>query len=145
MTLPLLRPVIAGAGAIAFVLSVTSFGVPAVLGIPAGFTTMTTRIYRDLAFSSDPTSFVRAVGLAVVLAVGAALVIALADWLLERRRTDRSGAFAGPLGHIGQAAPGPLEDGGGRRRVRPRALAGGIAGLAHRHAGGHRAAAGPAR
>jgi iron(III) transport system permease protein len=126
VTLPLLRPVIAGAAAIAFVLSVTSFGVPAVLGIPAGFTTMTTRIYRDLAFSSDPASFVRAVGLAIVLAVGAALVIALGDWLLERRRADRSGAFAGPLGHLGHSAPGPLEESPGRRRVRPRALAGGL-------------------
>jgi len=127
VTLPLLTPVIAGAAAIAFVLSVTSFGVPAVLGIPAGFTTMTTRIYRDLAFSSDPDSFARAVGLAIVLAVGAAIVIAIADWLLERRRTDRSGAFGGPLGHIGQAAPGPIGDeGSGRSRVRPRALVGGL-------------------
>ena len=127
ITLPLLRPVFAGAAAIAFVLSVTSFGVPAVLGIPAGFTTMTTSIYRDLAFSSDPESFVRAIGLALVLAVGAALVIALGDWLLARRRADRSGAFAGPLGvPDGPAAPGPVEEGGGRRRVRPRALAAGV-------------------
>ena len=126
VTLPLLRPIIAGASAIAFVLSVTSFGVPAVLGIPAGFTTMTTRIYRDLAFSSDPSSFVRAVGLAIVLAVGAALVIALGDWLLERRRHARSGAFTGPMGQMGGAASGPQEEGGGRRWVRPRALAGGI-------------------
>jgi len=125
ITMPLLRPVFAGAAAIAFVLSVTSFGVPAVLGIPAGFTTMTTRIYRDLAFSSDPASFVRAVGLAIVLAVGAAVIIALADWLLERRRADRSGVFAGPIGHMGQSAPGPQEEGAGRRRVRPRALAAG--------------------
>lgn len=127
ITLPLLRPILAGASAIAFVLSVTSFGVPAVLGIPAGFTTMTTRIYRDLAFSSDPSSFVRAVGLAVGLAVGAALVIAVGDWLLERRRHARSGAFAGPLGSMGSAAsPGPIEAGRGRRLVRPRAVAGGI-------------------
>ncbi len=126
VSLPLLRPVLAGAAAIAFVLSVTSFGVPAVLGIPAGFTTMTTRIYRDLAFSADPASFVRAVGLAVVLAVGAAAVIALGDWLLERRRSDRSGAFSGPLGAVAQTTPGPVEEGGGRRRVRPRALVGGV-------------------
>jgi iron(III) transport system permease protein len=103
VTLPLLRPVLGGAAAIAFVLSVTSFGVPAVLGLPAGFATMTTRIYRDLAFSSDPDSFVRAVGLAVVLAAGAALVLVLADWLLERRRPERSGAFGGPLGHAGRS------------------------------------------
>lgn len=126
VTLPLLRPVFAGAAAIAFVLSVTSFGVPAVLGIPAGFTTMTTRIYRDLAFSSDPSSFVRAVGLAIVLAVGAAVIIAVGDWLLERRRSDRSGAFAGPLGDLGRSAASPMEEGGGRRRVRPRVLLGGL-------------------
>jgi iron(III) transport system permease protein len=126
VTLPLLKPVLAGAGAIAFVLSVTSFGVPAVLGLPAGFTTMTTRIYRDLAFSSDPVSFARAVGLAVVLAAGAAVVIVVADRLLERRRADRSGAFAGPIGRIGGPAHGLLEDGGGRRRIRPRALVGGL-------------------
>ena len=121
VTLPLLRPVLAGAAAIAFVLSVTSFGVPAVLGVPAGFTTMTTRIYRDLAFSSDPDSFVRAVGLALVLAVGAALVIGLADVLLERHRTERSGAFGGPFGHLGATPSGqPAEAGGARWR--PRAL-----------------------
>ena len=126
VTLPLLRPVLAAAGAIAFVLSVTAFGVPAVLGIPAGFTTMTTRIYRDLAFSSDPTAFVRAIGLAVVLAVATALVIAVADALLERRRSSRSGVFGGPLGRLGQAAPGAVAAGPGGARPRARALAIGL-------------------
>ena len=91
VTLPLLRPVLAGAAAIAFVLSVTSFGVPAVLGVPAGFTTMTTRIYRDLAFSSEPESFVRAIGLAVVLAVGATALIALSDGLVGRASSPHLG------------------------------------------------------
>jgi hypothetical protein len=77
ITLPLLAPVLAGASLIAFVLSMTSFGVPAVLGIPAGFTTMTTRIYRDLAFSADPASYVRSLGLAVVLAVCVAAIRSL--------------------------------------------------------------------
>jgi iron(III) transport system permease protein len=122
----LLRPVIAGAGAIAFVLSATSFGVPAVLGLPAGFSTMTTRIYRDLAFSAEPTAFVRAIGLAVTLAVGVALVIGIADWLLDRRRGDRSGAFGGPIGQAGAVAPEPHAAGGVRRRLQPRVLAGGI-------------------
>jgi iron(III) transport system permease protein len=57
--------------------------------------------------------------------VGAAVVIAVADWLLERRRADRSGAFSGPLGAVGHSALGPGEEGDGRRRVRPRALAAG--------------------
>ncbi len=134
VTLPLLRPVLAGAAAIAFVLGLTSFGVPAVLGVPAGFTTMTTRIYRDLAFSADPASFVRAVGLAIALAVGAAVILALADLLVERRRTQRSGAFAGPLGQLGastwsgdQARPasdGAHVDGASGRRPRAVALGG---------------------
>jgi iron(III) transport system permease protein len=129
ITLPLLRPVIAGASAIAFVLSVTSFGVPAVLGIPAGFSTITTRIYRDLAFSSDAESFSRAVGLAILLAVGAATVIAAADWLLERRRADRSGAFAGPLGDIGAVARGPGQAGVHRRPRSSMLAAGAVAWL----------------
>jgi iron(III) transport system permease protein len=125
ITLPLLRPVIAGAAAIAFVLSVTSFGVPAVLGIPARFTTITTRIYRDLAFSADAESFSRGVGLAIVLAVGAAIIVAVADGLLDRRRADRSGAFSGPLGGVGGAAPNPLAS-PGRRRLRPRVMVAGV-------------------
>ena len=96
VTLPLLAPVIGGAGAIAFVLSVTAFGAPAVLGIPAGYTTMTTRIYRDFAFSSDPVAFGRAIGLAVLLAVAATLVIALAGRLLAPAQASRSGAPGGP-------------------------------------------------
>ncbi len=135
ITLPLLTPVLAGAAAIAFVLSVTSFGVPAVLGIPAGFTTMTTRIYRDLAFSSDDVSFVSAIGLAIVLAVGAAIVIAIADRLLERRRTTLSGAFGGPAGssahgdRAGAAGPGMPRAIVGRGRVGRALMAGLLAWL----------------
>ena len=115
VTLPLLRPVLVGAGAIAFVLSATSFGVPAVLGMPVGFSTMTTRIYRDLAFSADPASFGEAIGLAVVLAVGAAIMIALGDWLLGRGASDRSGAFGGPVGSTG-SGPALITPGAGRGR-----------------------------
>ncbi len=106
ITLPLLGPVLAGASLIAFVLSVTSFGVPAVLGIPAGFTTMTTRIYRDLAFSADPASYVRALGLAVVLAVGVAAVIAIAD---ARQRRPWRGAFRGFRWPVRRFLLGPLD------------------------------------
>lgn len=128
ITLPLLSPIIAAAAAIAFVLSVTSFGVPAVLGIPAGFTTMTTRIYRDLAFSSDAASYVRAMGLAIILALGAAIVIAIADALLERRRAARSGAFTGPLGPvpIGYSGSSPGRRQGRWARSRSRALPAGV-------------------
>jgi iron(III) transport system permease protein len=98
VTLPLLWPAIGGAAAISFVLSITAFGAPAVLGIPTGFTTMTTRIYRDFAFSADPTSFGRAVGLAVVLAIAASVAAALAGALLAPPSAQRSGAFGGSAG-----------------------------------------------
>jgi iron(III) transport system permease protein len=100
ITLPLMAPALAGATVIAFVLSVTSFGVPVVLGLPAGLVTMTTLIYRDLAFSSAPDSFVQSIALALALAVGAALAIGLADHLLGRSRVDHSGAPASPAGPI---------------------------------------------
>ncbi len=96
ISLPLLAPVIGGATAIAFVLSVTAFGAPAVLGIPAGFGTMTTRIYRDLSFAADPLAFGRAITLAVLLAVAASVVAALAGWLLAPARARRSGVPGGP-------------------------------------------------
>lgn len=96
ISLPLLAPVIGGATAIAFVLSVTAFGAPAVLGIPAGFGTMTTRIYRDLSFASDPVAFGRAITLAILLGVAATVVAALAGWLLAPGRVRRSGVPGGP-------------------------------------------------
>jgi iron(III) transport system permease protein len=96
ITLPLLGPTLAAAAAVCLVLNLTAFGVPAVLGIPDGFTTMTTRIYRDLAFSADPQAFSRAISLALVLALAAAAAIGVAD-RVGRRPVARSGAATGPL------------------------------------------------
>jgi iron(III) transport system permease protein len=58
-------------------------------------------------------------GLAIVLAVGAALVIALGDVLLERHRTERSGVFDGPVDDPRPVVLGPPADGGRRRRSWP--------------------------
>jgi len=55
------------------------------MGSPAGFATVTTRIYADLARGSDPLSFVEAVALALLLVVLAVLVIAPADAVLGPR------------------------------------------------------------
>ena len=75
ITLPLLGPAVAGGAALAFVMSMNSFGIPAVLGIPAGFPTITTRIFADLARSADPAAFARVVVLSTVL-----VVLVLARW-----------------------------------------------------------------
>lgn len=79
VTLPLLRPALLGAAALVFVVSVNSFGIPAVLGSPAGFGTMTTRIYQDLARSAAPAAFTRVLVLAAALVVVTVTVVAAAD------------------------------------------------------------------
>jgi len=85
ITLPLLRPAIVTAAALVFVLTLGTFAIPLVMGTPAGFSTVTTRIYRSIARSSDPTAFVEAIALALLLVVIAALVVAPADLLLGPR------------------------------------------------------------
>ncbi len=96
VTLPLLTPALVGGGALAFVASVNSFGIPAVLGIPAGFPTITTRIYQDLARSADPAAFSRVVVLAATLLVIALLAVGAADAATRRFEPARAGASHEP-------------------------------------------------
>lgn len=86
ITLPLLAPAIATAAGLVFLLTLGTFAVPQVIGSPAGFDTMTTRIYDDLAYSSDPRSFVDATTLAVLLMLVTLLVVLPGDRLLGERR-----------------------------------------------------------
>lgn len=101
VTLPLLRPAVLAAAALVFVVSVNSFGIPAVLGSPAGFGTMTTRIYQDLARSAAPAAFTRVLVLAAALVVVTVTVVALADRRLGLARVVVR--TAGPTGST--AAP----------------------------------------
>jgi iron(III) transport system permease protein len=97
ITLPLLRPSILAGSVIAFVYGINAFGVPAILGTPGGFTTITTRLYEDLAFSSSPAAFARATALAATLVVIALAVVGSADALLGGRAAARTGHTAGSL------------------------------------------------
>jgi len=102
VTLPLLKPALVAAGALVFITTINAFGVPAILGLPGGFVTVTTRIYRDLAFSADPASFTRVVVLAVSLVVITLVTVGLADALgALRGPATRTGAPPG-----GEAPPG---------------------------------------
>lgn len=96
VTLPLLRPSLIGGAALTFVAAVNAFGVPAVLGIPAGFSTVTTRIYQDLALSAQPVAFARAVLMAIGLVATAVLIVGLADLLVGVGSLTRTGVPAGP-------------------------------------------------
>jgi iron(III) transport system permease protein len=100
VTLPLLRPAILSSLIVGFVFGMNAFGVPAVLGTPAGFATITTRMYEDLARSSDPATFAEAGLLAVTLVVVALAVVGPADaWLTGRpaRRHTATGGSGAPI------------------------------------------------
>lgn len=113
VTLPLLRPALVAAGALVFVTSANNFGVPAVLGRPAGFLTVTVRIFEDLVRSADPVAFSRVLLLATLLVTLALVVIVATDALVGLHlRGARTGLPAG-----GGAA--------GRRRWWPAAALGG--------------------
>ncbi len=109
VSLPLLRRPILGAGVLVGVLTLNAFGVPAVLGIPGGVSTITTRLYQDLAFSADPAAFDRAVVLALVLVTIASAAVIASDRLLggppaERTRsTSPMAAQPGRANRIGVA------------------------------------------
>lgn len=112
VVLPLLVPALVGAAALAFVAAINAFGAPAVLGTPAGFATITTRIYQDLALSARPEAFSRAILLALFLVVVALAFVIVAERLLRR-----------PYGQVrtGQSGGG---DSGGRRCGGTGAIAG---------------------
>jgi iron(III) transport system permease protein len=95
ITLPLLAPAIGAAAVLAFVATVNAFGVPAILGTPAGVATVTVRIYQDLALSADPAAFVRATVLACSLVLLAVATVGAADRLLASGRAARTEVPAG--------------------------------------------------
>lgn len=90
ITLPALLPTIGAAAGLVFVASASDFGIVAVAGLPAGYGTLTTRIYAFLTFSASATSFTRAIALSALLGAGAAVALAL----LALRR-DAAGGFGG--------------------------------------------------
>lgn len=104
VVLPLLAPALFGAAALVFVTAINAFGAPAFLGIPAGFSTVTTRIYQDLARAAQPEAFSRAVLLAVILVAVALVFVLIADRLI---------AGLGPATRTGGGAGWPSP--GGRR------------------------------
>ena len=122
VTLPLLRPAILSALVVTFVFAINAFGVPAILGTPAGFATITTRLYQDLARSSDPAAFVEAAVLAATLVVVALAVVGPADAWLTGRAAGRTGETAGSQAGA-RSGTGPEST---RRRVMATGLAAAI-------------------
>jgi iron(III) transport system permease protein len=84
IVLPLMMPSVAAGAMLAFVGGIGNFGIPAFLGIPAGFTVLVTLIYQRLAgFGTGVLSEVAA--LSLLLALIALCGMALNGWLARRR------------------------------------------------------------
>lgn len=83
VVLPLLRPYILAAMALAFVSGVGNFGIPALLGMPENYLTLATLIYQQLA-SNGPGVLPQVAGLSLLICLIAAIGI-LAQGLSLRR------------------------------------------------------------
>lgn len=104
ITLPLLRRPIAGASVLVAVMTLNAFGVPAVLGLGNGVSTITTRLYQDFAFSADSASFDRAIVLALVLVAVSLTAVIGADRLQGGRGPERTGSTSASASDPGRSS-----------------------------------------
>lgn len=87
--LPVIRLSLLSAVLLAFVAGIGNFGIPALLGLPAGVTTLPTAVYRQLAsFGRGAINDAALVSLLIALIAGAAVIAS--TWATSRRgvRTD---------------------------------------------------------
>jgi iron(III) transport system permease protein len=115
VTLPLLRPYLLAGAALAYVVSASDFGVPSVVGLPGRFSTVTTEIYRDMAFATNPANFATVIVLAAFLvALALAVLLVLRQPVLDaviaagsaRHDTPRTSQHFGALPVLVTAAVG---------------------------------------
>ncbi len=91
IVLPMMMPPLVAGGALAFVSAVGNFGIPALLGIPAGYTVLPTLIYQRLA-SFGPSIIGDVAVLSVVVGALAFLGFALQSVLIGKRDFRSIGA-----------------------------------------------------
>jgi len=82
ITIPLVLPAVLAGGLIAFLQAMTLFGSPAILALPAGFHTMTTRIWSLFQFPPKPGL---AAAAALPLLIITILLLRAQGWILGRR------------------------------------------------------------
>ncbi|MSP49627.1 MAG: iron ABC transporter permease [Alphaproteobacteria bacterium] len=92
VVLPLMRPALAAGAGLAFVSAIGNFGIPALLGIPAGYTVLVTLIYQRLS-GFGPRVLPEVAAIAVVLAILAALGL-LAQLRSTRRDDSRTATLS---------------------------------------------------
>jgi iron(III) transport system permease protein len=82
VTLPLILPALLAGGLVAFIQSLTQFGVPAILALPAGFHVITTKIWALFQSPAEPHL---AAAAAMPLLLLTILLLRAQQWLLGRR------------------------------------------------------------
>jgi iron(III) transport system permease protein len=82
ITLPLALPAIVAGALIAFLRSLTLFGTPAILALPAGFHTITTKIWSLFQYPPNPGL---AAAASLPLLVATVVLLKLQSWILGRR------------------------------------------------------------
>ncbi|MEA2462739.1 MAG: iron(III) transport system permease protein [Acidobacteriota bacterium] len=82
ITLPLALPAILAGAVIAFLRSLTLFGTPAILALPAGFHTITTKIWSLFQYPPNPGL---AAAAALPLLIITAVLLKAQSWILGRR------------------------------------------------------------
>ncbi|MEO1176145.1 MAG: iron ABC transporter permease [Pseudomonadota bacterium] len=103
--LPLLAPTLIAGYALAFVSALGNFGIPALLGIPARYTTLPVLIWQRLA-SFGPTVLTDMAVIASLVAVIAVAAVAFQMWLASRHRNAMIGPPQPPLDiWLGRARP----------------------------------------
>ena len=97
VTLPLVLPAILAGAMIAFLRSLTLFGTPAILALPAGFHTITTKIWSLFQYPPNPGLAARDRA-ASARADGGGALLKAQSWVLGRRglRAGRLAATARP-------------------------------------------------
>ncbi|MEO0937111.1 MAG: iron ABC transporter permease [Pseudomonadota bacterium] len=96
VVLPLLAPTLIAAFALAFVSALGNFGIPALLGIPARYTTLPVLIWQRLA-SFGPTVLTDMAVIAALVAAIAIVAVLFQMWLSARQRNALIGPPQPPL------------------------------------------------
>lgn len=96
ITLPLIAPTLVAAAMLAFVSALGNFGIQAILGIPARYTTLPVLIWQRLS-SFGPTVLTDVAVISILLAAVAVTAIGLQMWLQRRMRTEVTGPPQPPL------------------------------------------------
>jgi iron(III) transport system permease protein len=108
--LPLLRPNLLAAYALAFVSALGNFGIPALLGIPGRYTTLPVLIWQRLS-SFGPSMLADVAVLSALMALIAVTVVVLQMALAARARAALIGPPQPPL-HMSLGRARPLAEGG---------------------------------